>query len=281
LIYLLAAKEAGVAPSAPSKSPPKGETWEKSLKQKESLPKAAGVKKNFSYDHGAIIRGDSTRKEIALVFTGHEFGEGGDFIDSLFLKENIQASFFFTGDFYRNEHFSPLIKRLRRRGHYLGAHSDRHLLYCDWSKRDSLLLTQQQFIFDLADNYTAMARHGIEANKACYFLPPYEWYNDSIAAWTSRYGLQLVNYTPGTRSHADYTTDADKNYRSSESIFKSILDYEQSKPAGLNGFMLLMHAGAGPKRADKFYLQLPGLIKNLKTKGYNFRRIDQLLGEQE
>ncbi len=46
-------------------------------------------------------------------------------------------------------------------------------------------------------------------------------------------GLQLINYTPGTLSHADYTTSKDKNYRSSETIYNSIIDYEKSKPAGL------------------------------------------------
>ncbi len=268
LIYLLAAKEAGAEPE-PEKPEPL--PWE------AVQPVPRRIKKNFSYDRGAIIRSDSTRREIALVFTGHEFGEGGTFIDSLLLKENFQASFFLTGDFYRNEQFRPLIKGLRRRGHYLGAHSDKHLLYCDWTKRDSLLLNEQQFSMDLADNYAAMAAHGIEANKSRYFLPPYEWYNDSIAIWTNRYGMQLINYTPGTRSTADYTRDTDKNYRDNETILSSITGYEGSRPAGLNGFILLLHAGAGPGRTDKFYKKLPELIKYLKTKGYRFVRIDDLL----
>lgn len=271
LIYLLAAKEAGAEPEPEKPEPLPWESFQ---------PVPRRIKKNFSYDRGAIIRGDSTRREIALVFTGHEFGEGGTFIDSLLLKENIQASFFLTGDFYRNEQFRPLIKGLRRRGHYLGAHSDKHLLYCDWRKRDSLLVTEQQFIMDLADNYAAMAAHGIEANKATYFLPPYEWYNDSIAAWTSRFGMQLVNYTPGTRSTADYTTAADKNYLDSETILNSVTDRAAMRPAGLNGFILLLHAGAGPGRTDKFYKKLPELIKYLKTKGYQFVRIDELLQKE-
>lgn len=253
LIYLLAAKEA------------------------EASGKRPEVKKNFTENHGAIIRGDSTQKQLALVLTGHEFAEGGNFIDSLLRKENIQASFFFTGDFYRNPGNRALISKLRRQGHYLGAHSDKHLLYCDWSKRDSLLVTEQQFIFDLADNYTAMAANDIEANHVRFFLPPYEWYNDSIAAWTTRYGLQLINYTPGTISHADYTTAADRNYRGSEAILQSVVQFENQRSAGLNGFMLLMHIGTGPGRTDKFYKRLPELIQLLKRKGYRFLRVDELL----
>lgn len=122
-----------------------------------------------------------------------------------------------------------------------------------------------------------MARHGINVKKAKYFLPPYEWYNDTIAAWTKELKLQLINFTPGTLSHADYTIPADKNYRNSETIRKSIIDFEQGKPAGLNGFILLLHIGTDPKRTDKFYNHLPDLLKLLKAKGYQFQRVDELL----
>ena len=227
--------------------------------------------------YGAINRGDSTKKNIALVFTGDEFGEGGEFIANALQLQNAKASFFLTGRFYSNEAFKNTIQQLKKNGHYLGAHSDQHLLYCDWTKRDSLLVTKRQFNFDLADNYTAMARHGIDVTKANFFLPPYEWYNDTIAAWTNELKLHLINFTPGTRSHADYTTTLDKNYRSSEEIYQSILNYERSSVSGLNGFILLMHIGSGPERKDKFYLRLPELLKSLKTKGYHFQRVDELL----
>ncbi len=152
------------------------------------------------------------------------------------------------------------------------------MLYCDWVKRDSLLISRDHFNFDLADNYTAMAQLGIDVHKARWFLPPYEWYNDSIAAWTKALGFQLISYTPGTRSHADYTTDSAKNFQSSAAILQSVLSYEKTKPAGLNGFLLLLHAGAGPRRTDKFFYRLPELIKYLKAKGYRFLTVDQLAG---
>ncbi|HKC35585.1 MAG TPA: glycoside hydrolase family 9 protein, partial [Chitinophagaceae bacterium] len=260
LIYLLAAKEA-----APSKSPPKGETSVQS----------SG--KNFSYSHGGIIRGDSAKKNIALVFTGHEFAEGGEFIYQTLQQQKIRTSFFFTGKFYENSTFRKIIEQLTKNGDYLGPHSFEHLLYCDWSKRDSLLITKKDFFNDLLSNLDIMHSKGINTFNVKYFLPPYEWYNDSISTWTKELGLQLINYTPGTLSHADYTTSKDKNYRSSETIYNSIINYERSKPAGLNGFILLMHIGAGPDRTDKFYTRLPELIKYLKQKGYQFQTVDQLL----
>ncbi len=212
-----------------------------------------------------------------MVFTGDEFGDGGNFIAKALKKEKVKASFFLTGRFYRNKHFKKAIKQLKKDGHYLGAHSDQHLLYCDWTKRDSLLVTKEVFATDLLNNYAAMASFGIQKSKAPFFLPPYEWYNDSIAAWTKELGLQLINFTPGTLSHADYTTPADKNYRNSETIWNSILNYEQKRPTGLNGFILLLHIGTDPKRTDKFYFRLQELLQRLKNNGYQFQTVDELL----
>lgn len=211
------------------------------------------------------------------MFTGHEFADGGTKILQTLKQQNIKASFFFTGDFYRNKNFQSLIQQLKKDGHYLGAHSDKHLLYDDWNKRDSLLVSKQQFKKDLLQNYAEMNKYGISKTNASFFLPPYEWFNDSITAWTKELGLQLINYSPGTRSAADYTWPELTNYQSSEAIYQSIFNYEQSKPAGLNGFILLLHIGTDPRRSDKFYHLLPQLIQQIKTKGYELKRIDEIL----
>lgn len=231
------------------------------------------VAKNFTYSHGATIRGDSTKKNIALVFTGHEFADGAAAIAKTLQQQAVKASFFFTGDFYNNTRFTESILKLKRNGHYLGPHSDKHLLYASWDKRDSLLVTHEAFVKDLQQNYLAMKRIGITGAE--YFLPPYEWYNDSIATWTNAMGLQLVNFTPGTGSNADYTYPELNNYKSSAQIFQSITDSEKQK--ALNGYILLLHIGTDPRRKDKFYMQLNKLIVLLKQKGYSFKRIDELL----
>ena len=77
--------------------------------------------------------------------------------------------FFFTGNFYANRSFSKLIKRLKNDRHYLGSHSDKHLLYCDWIKRDSLLVTKDEFNTDLVHSYTKMKAFGITKNEAPFF----------------------------------------------------------------------------------------------------------------
>lgn len=211
------------------------------------------------------------------MFTGDEFADGAEEIISALKRHRIKASFFFTGRFYRNPNFKSYIQRLKRDGHYLGAHSDDHLLYCDWARRDDLLVSQEKFEDDLNKNYASMQAFGISKKDARYFLPPFEWYNQKISDWTKGLGLQLINFTPGTRSNADYTTPSMQNYAASEAIMQRIRDYEAKDPAGLNGFIFLMHVGVAPERTDKFYNRLDGLVRWLKTKDYQLVRIDQLL----
>jgi len=231
-------------------------------------------------DHGAIIRGSRLEKEICLVFTGHEFADGFETVRQVLKKHNISGSFFLTGDFFRNPEFAGMINTLRKDGHYLGGHSDKHLLYCDWNNRDSLLVTRSQFINDLKMNYASMKEMGIEAGDARFFLPPYEWYNDSIASWCLQYGLQLINFTQGTTSNQDWTYPELKNqYISSEAIFNHIINYEKDMKDGMNGFIFLTHFGTDPRRKDKFYNQLDRLLTEMEKKGYTFVTLHEMLGE--
>ena len=239
--------------------------------------KKEGHLPQFDYKSGAIVRGDTSEKKLALVFTGDEFADGGKHILSVLKQQKVPASFFFTGNFYRNPDFEQLIYSLISEGQYLGAHSDQHLLYCDWENRDSLLVTHNEFIKDLENNYKAMSSFGISKKSAPYFLPPYEWYNDTISSWTKSLNLQLINYTNGTLSHADYTTPEMPNYKSSEFIYQNIVNFEKKSSTGLNGFILLIHIGTAPERKDKLYFHLEGLITELKSRDYQFEKIIQLL----
>jgi endoglucanase len=266
LIYLLAARE--------NPQPPKG-----GLASPQPTPVGNTATNVGSWRSEALMApstgGGRGEAAFSLVFTGDEYGDGLDTIQQALKKANAKASFFFTGRFYRNPAFAKAIRQLKKDGHYLGAHSDGHLLYCDWNERDSLFVTKDSFTNDLLQNYAELQRFGVAKKDAHYFLPPFEWYNDSIVAWTKELGLQLINYSPGTLSHADYTTPADKNYRSSDAIEQSILQYEAAQ--GLNGLVLLMHVGASSERTDKFYYRLPGLLQQLHKKGYQLVTINNLM----
>ena len=243
-----------------------------------AVPSAAQAPRaDVEYAEGAIIRGPVARRQLALVFTGHEFAEGAETILDALARRRLRASFFLTGTFLRAPAKAPLVRRMVRDGHYVGAHSDGHLLYCPWTGPKTTLVSRQTFAEDLERNYEALRAFGVRRADAPYFLPPYEWYNAEIADWTRAAGFTLICHTPGTRSNADYTEEGTRQFVPSETILQSILARERSGPHGLNGFLLLLHVGAGPGRTDKFHARFGELLDQLSARGYGFVRVDELL----
>jgi len=218
------------------------------------------------YRDGGIIRTDPSVRHIDFVFTAADKADGTDRIISTLRKYNIKGGFFFTGEFF--ELYPDVVRRLVAEGHYVGSHSYGHLLYAPWGKRDSLLVTRQEFEEDMFKSYKVLREFGI--TDAPYFIPPYEHYNATISSWARQLGLQVINYTPGTLTNGDYTTPGMSRYFSSKEILGKIREYERTDPDGLNGHIMLIHFGTDPSRTDKFYDKLPGLIRELRRKGYSF-----------
>src|SRR5205823_5047752 len=149
---------------------------------------------NWTFDHGGVIRGDQSKKQLALIFTGGDFGEGtGQIIDTLKARR-IKASFFVTGAFLAKPELQASIKRIVAEGHYLGPHSDSHSLYCPWDDRSRTLVSEEFFKDDLQKNINELrerfgalplspervpAQREVPAlNPPIYFIPPYEWFNE-------------------------------------------------------------------------------------------------------
>ncbi len=233
-----------------------------------------------TFDRGGIVRGPADDSQVALVFSADFYGQGIGYVLDELNRQGIKASFFLTGNFLRQNEFRPLVEKMVEAGHYVGPHSDRHLLYCDWQDREKTLVSREEFLADLNANYAELEKFGVTREKARYFLPPYEWYNRQISDWAQEAGAVIVNFTPGLITNSDYTTPDMENYRSSEEIYRQLLDYESSAPSGLNGFIILVHPGVAPERTDLFYFRLGQLIDELRGRGYDPVTIDQLLSKK-
>ena len=104
-------------------------------------------------------------------------------------------------------------------------------------------------------------------------MPPYEWYNNVIVDWSRAMGVSVVNFTPGLRTNADYTTPDMSNYMSSDDILRSVFQFEKENSNRLNGCIILIHPGTYAARKDKLYERLPELIVRLKNMNYDFKRL--------
>lgn len=222
---------------------------------------------------GAIVRFNPEEKNIYLVFTADLLFEGGEQVLDKLNAHKIKGSFFFTGNFLRNRNHKRIIKKIIKSGHFVGPHSDTHLLYCDWENRDSTLVSFEKFKTDLENNYKELKKFGVQRDEAIYFMPPYEWCNREIVGWSRKLGIEVVNFTPGTVTNADYTTPDMKNYKSSEEIWEKLKIFEQYDPEHLNGAILLIHPGTEPARTDKFYDLLDEIIEYMYTNGYHFKSL--------
>jgi hypothetical protein len=61
---------------------------------------------------------------------------------------------------------------------------------------------------------------------------------------------------------------------SSEKIKTALQIFEKAKT--LNGGLILIHVGTDHRRTDKFYHQLPVLIRYYKNLGYSFETVNAL-----
>ena len=219
---------------------------------------------------GAVVKINPGSKKIYLIFSADLTFEGGESVLKTLDRNKVKASFFLTGNCLRKKSFEPLIKNIIKQGHYVGAHSDNHLLYAPWENRQQSLVSSDSLITDLHLNMNELERFGVDISKVRYFLPPYEYYNKDHVRLIRSMGQIAINFTPGIRTSADYTTPDMANYKSSQELIDQLYAFEAER--GLNGSIILIHPGTEASRTDKLYLRLDEIIKNLKKKGYSFER---------
>jgi len=221
--------------------------------------------------HGATVRLHTDRKVIHLIFSADESFEGAQHILQTLEKNRIKGSFFLTGNCLREENFKPVIREIIRQGHYIGAHSDKHLLYAPWDDRQQSLVTPDSLIADLQQNMVELEKYGIDISQVRYYLTPYEHYNQDHVRLIESLGQTVINFTPGLRTAADYTTPDMPNYAPSQLLIDQLFDFEAKN--GLNGAIILIHPGTENSRTDKLYLRLEEIISRLKDIGYTFERL--------
>jgi peptidoglycan/xylan/chitin deacetylase (PgdA/CDA1 family) len=154
----------------------------------------------FQRAEGGIVRGSTDTRQLAIVFTGHEFAEGAPAILDALAARRARASFFLTGTFLRDRGKADVVRRMVADGHYVGPHSDAHLLYAPWTGPKVTLVSRETFTIDRERNIEALTPFGGRDDAAT--LPPYEWAHGGDRRLTRAAGDAHLPH-PGTRSNAD------------------------------------------------------------------------------
>lgn len=230
---------------------------------------------NFRWSRGGIIGKRTHAKNIALIFSGHNYYYGMDNILTTLKRKQIKAGFFFTGLIFNKRNGIRYIKRLVREGHYLGPHSHSHIMYHPWGA-SYVRISRRHFRKDLRANIQDIQKYFNMDNKLKIFLPPYETYNKTISSWSRQMGYQIISYTPHSLTHKDWISRHSRRYISSARLLRHVLRRGQQNQ--LKGAILLIHTGISKKtRRKPFYKFLPNLISHLEKMGYQFIRIDRFL----
>lgn len=219
---------------------------------------------------GAVVRMDTLQPDVYLIFSADSMFEGAPHALDVMAERNIKASFFFTGNFLRDSRNNDIVERVRREGHYIGPHSDGHILLAAWDGKRTSLVTPDSLIDDLRRNYAELRRHGISPDSATVVLPPFEWCASEHTDAYRRNGYLPINPSPEITTYRDYTTPDMPEYRSSERMLDEL--YQTEKQRGLNGAIIILHLGTQDVRTDKLYHHLDAIVDTLTARGYRFAR---------
>lgn len=238
--------------------------------QAKTLSTTWGNRTDVVDRYGAVERRDPSQKEIYLIFSADFAFEGGPKVLDVLKKHKSYGSFFLTGNCVRMDEHKALVQRIIKEGHYVGPHSDKHLLYAPWENRDVTLVGGDSLRHDILQNVKELEKVGVSADKQLWFLPPSEYYNEETVKVSATLGLKVINLTPGTLTNSDYTSPGAKGYRPTQTLIDHVLDMDTK--GILNGAILLIHPGVSNRRPDKLYDRLDELMTLLEERGYRFRR---------
>lgn len=185
------------------------------------------------------------RKWIALSFDDGPAAETSRILDIL-KEQNIQATFFCIG---KNAAANiEIVKRWSEENHLIGNHSFYHSFHFDWQSAGKMQKEIEK---------TNLLIESITGAKPTFFRPPYGVTNPNLAKAIKRSQMYAIGWN--VRSFDTATKDQQK-------LLARIL----RKVKG--GDIILLHDSMSIT-ADI----LTELITTLRSKGYSFVRLDQLL----
>ena len=193
-----------------------------------------------------LSEGDPTRREVALTFDDGPDTRYGPQIAGILTQKKAVATFFLVG--MRVKEHPEVVRLLARDGFELANHTYNHQSLPALKPHE---IANELRLCD-ADIFAASGQH------TTLMRPPGVQYNDKVLDVAHALGYVTVSWTVGAR---DYESDT-----SPEFIRERIL--ARAAP----GSIILLHQDTAATAAA-----LPGIIDSLRSQGYQFVTISQML----
>ncbi|RUT35908.1 polysaccharide deacetylase family protein [Paenibacillus zeisoli] len=190
-------------------------------------------------------------KRIALTFDDVPDPRFTPQVLDILAKNHIKATFFVVGQ--RAEKHPGLVKRIYREGHLIGNHSYNHPLF----KNKSLAYFKDQIL------RTETIIYNLTGFRPKFIRPPYGEINEEQLRWVKSRGYKVINWNVDSK---------DWKGLNKLQVTNNILS------AAGPGSIILQHAGGGVGADLTGTIEaLPIVIRTLKSKGYTFVDLSELL----
>jgi peptidoglycan/xylan/chitin deacetylase (PgdA/CDA1 family) len=194
--------------------------------------------------NGQVVRkGPGGRKLVALTFDDGPSIYTPQVLDIL-RRKKAKATYFMLGDTVSAD--PAAARRVLAAGHEIANHGSSHPLlpsYSDISRASRTIRRATGF-------------------KPCLFRPPYGALNSSVISSARSLDMKSILWDIDT---SDWSTPGTGTIRS------------RASSAG-SGSIVLMHDGGGPR--SQTVAALPGIIHNLRARGYKLVTVTKLLGNR-
>ncbi len=230
-----------------------------------------------------FTRGRFDQKNIALTFDGDYLDNITTEILDVLKQEHIRCTIFLTGRYMRR--YSQHVQRMLADGHEIGNHTwtHPHLTTFEQNRKHETRVgitkqLVQQELLKTAELFYKLSGQKMKP----YWRAPFGEHNQEIRNWAAEIGFRQIGWTVGKdwengMDTLDWVADTTATYYySSDKIAEKILNFGNGNANGANGSVILMHLGT-LRVGDYPHQKLPYIIKELKSKGYRFVTISEML----
>ncbi len=194
-------------------------------------------------------------KKIALTFDDVPDPRFTGKVLDVLKEHHVKATFFAVGE--RAKKHPGLVKRMHQEGHAIGNHSYNH------AQLNKLSLHKFKDQIERT-NQVIKSITGIEPRL---IRPPYGEINEEQLQWARKNGFKVVNWN---------VDSLDWKGLGKDEVMSNILSTVGP------GSIVLQHAGGGVGSDLTGTIEaLPGIIKELRSKGYTFVTLPEMLGLPE
>ncbi|NLK00333.1 MAG: polysaccharide deacetylase family protein [Clostridia bacterium] len=204
------------------------------------------------YEDIVFFKGHPDDKRVALTFDDGPDEVACERILAILREHNVPATFFLVGE--NVVKYPEVVKNIFAEGHVIGSHSWSHH-YMDEMSWGSI----EREIHD-----TENAIHGLIGKDVALFRPPYGKLNRAALEFLGQDGYKVINWSSDS---LDWKYPKNGNRIVSNTM----------RDAG-DGAIMLFHSLAGPSKITSgIEAALPRIISSLRSQGYEFVTVDQLL----